>query len=67
MLVGGIVVEDGVDELTGRHRGLDPIEQTDELLVAMSRHALTNHGAIEDIERGPVAVRRRATRCWVRL
>jgi len=36
MLVGGIVVEDGVDELTGRHRGLDPIEETDELLVAMS-------------------------------
>jgi len=46
---------------------VDPIEETDELLVAMSRHALTNHGAIEDIERGPVAVRRRATRCWVRL
>jgi hypothetical protein len=52
MLVGGVVVKDGVDELAGRHGGLDPVEETDELLVAMLRQALTDHGAVEDIERG---------------
>ena len=52
MLVSGRIVEDSVDELAGRHGGLDAVEETDELLVAMARHALTDHGAVEDIERG---------------
>src|SRR5215471_10045671 len=52
MLVGGIVVEDGMDQLAGRYDRFDPVEETGELLVAMSRHALTNNGAVEDIERG---------------
>ena len=51
MLVGGIVVEDRMDQLAGRHGGLDPVEETDELLMAMPRHALTNHRAVEDVER----------------
>ena len=33
MLVGGIVVEDGMDEFASRHGGLDAVEETDELLV----------------------------------
>jgi hypothetical protein len=40
VLVSGIVVEDGVNELAGRHGGLDAVEETDEFLVAMTRHAL---------------------------
>ena len=35
VLVGGVVVENAVDQLTGGHRGLDRIEETDELLVPM--------------------------------
>jgi hypothetical protein len=31
MLVGSIIVEDRVNELVGRHRGLDPVQKTDEL------------------------------------
>ena len=52
MLVGGVVVEDGVNQLAGRYGGLDPIEEPDELLVAMSCHTLTDHRAVEDIECG---------------
>ena len=52
VLGGGIIVEDGVDQLAGRHGGLDPIEKADELLVAVPCHALADHGAVEDIERG---------------
>jgi len=51
VLVGGIVIEDGVDQLAGGHGGLDPVEETDEFLVAMARHALADHCAVEDIQR----------------
>jgi hypothetical protein len=61
MLVGGIVVGDGVDDLAGRHRRLDGIEEADELLVAVALHASAEHGAIENVEgceqrRGDVAL-----------
>jgi hypothetical protein len=46
VFVSGIVVEDRVDKLAGRHGGLDPAEET------MARHALPDHRAVEDIERG---------------
>ena len=52
MLVGGLVVEDGMDEFAGGHGGLDPVEEADELLVPVSGHALADHRAIEDIQRG---------------
>ena len=38
VLVGGVVVEDGVDVAVGRHRALDGVEEADELLVAMPGH-----------------------------
>ena len=50
MLVGGIVVEDGMDQLARRPGGLDPVEEADELLMAVPRHALADHGAVEDVE-----------------
>ena len=52
MLVGGVVVEDGVDQLAGRHGALDGIEEADELLVAVPRHALADDAAVEHVERG---------------
>ena len=36
VLVRGVVVEDGVDRLAGRHRGLDGVEEADELLMAVA-------------------------------
>ena len=52
MLVGGVVVEDDVDHLAGRHRGLDSIQEPDELLVAVALHVAADDGAVEDVERG---------------
>ena len=51
MLVGGVVVEDRVHQLSGRHGGLDAVQKADELLVAMPRHALADHCAVQHIER----------------
>ena len=39
MLVGCVIVDDDVDDLAGRHLGLDGIEEADELLMAMALHA----------------------------
>ena len=36
VLVGGVVVEDHVNQLAGRHGGLDGVEEAHELLVAVS-------------------------------
>ena len=60
MFVNGVVVENDVDELAGRDNGLDPIEEADEFLMAVARHALVDDRAIEDIERREQ--RRRAPR-----
>ena len=48
-IVGGDVVEDGVDRLAGRDGDLDGVEETDELPVAMTLHATAEHGAIQDV------------------
>ena len=50
MLVGRIVVDDGVDHLSHGDLRLDRIEEADELLVAMALHVAANDGAIEDVE-----------------
>ena len=52
MLVGGIVVEDDVDQLAGRDRRARRVEEADELLVAMALHAAADHLAVEHVERG---------------
>ncbi len=38
MLVGGIIVEDDVDGLVGRHFGIDGVEKADEFLVPAALH-----------------------------
>jgi hypothetical protein len=59
VLVGAVVVEDAVDELAGRHRRLDRVQEAQELLVAVALHAPAQHRAVEHVERreqarGPV-------------
>jgi hypothetical protein len=51
LFVGGIVVDDGVDDFSGRHGALDGVEEANELLVAMPSHAASDHGSVEDVER----------------
>ena len=51
MLVDGIIVEDRVNELSRWHRGLDPVQEAEEFLMAMARHALPDDRAVENIER----------------
>jgi hypothetical protein len=52
VLVGGVGVGDGTDDLTGRGSALDGVEEATEFLVSVARHAAADHGAVEDVERG---------------
>ena len=49
MLVGGVIVEDGVDGFAGGNLALDGIEKADELLVAMALHVAADHSSVEDV------------------
>lgn len=51
VLVGGAVVDHGVDQLARGHLALDRVEEADELLVAVALHAPADHGAVEHVER----------------
>ena len=51
MLMGGVVVDDGVVASYG-NLFLDNIEETDELLMAMALHVAADHLAVEDVHRG---------------
>jgi hypothetical protein len=50
MLVGCVVVDDGVDFLSRRHLRLDGIEEADELLVPVALHIAADDGPIENVE-----------------
>ena len=73
MLVGGIVVDDGVDHFSHRNLRLDRVEEADELLVAMALHVAADDGAVEDVEGGEqrggavtfVVVRHRPGAAWL--
>ena len=41
-----------MDDLAGPDRALDGVEELDELLVGVARHAAADHGAVEDVEGG---------------
>ncbi len=45
-----------MDQLAGGHVALDPVEEMDEFLMAVTLHALTDHGAIQDVEGGEQVV-----------
>jgi hypothetical protein len=51
MLVGGIVVDDSLDDPAGWHCPLDGIEGVDELLAPVALHAAADHGAFQYIQR----------------
>ncbi len=51
MVVRGVIVDDGVDDLADGNSSLHGVEETDELLMAMLVHAAPDHGSIEDVER----------------
>ena len=50
VLVGGVIVRNGVDDLAGRNRPLHSVEKFDEFLVGVLGHAAANHRAVEDVE-----------------
>jgi len=52
VLVGGVVVGNGVDELARWNGPLDGIQKLDELLVGMLGHAAPDNGAVQDVEGG---------------
>jgi hypothetical protein len=52
VLVSGVIVEDDVDELSGRHLRLDRIQEADELLMPVALHATADDLAFENIESG---------------
>jgi hypothetical protein len=47
LLLGGVVVEDGVDELAGKHRRLNSVEEVDESLMPIARHARAEYPAVQ--------------------
>ena len=51
-LVGGVAAEDGVNDLDGQLGPFDGVEELDELLVPVLRHATADDGTTEDVERG---------------
>ena len=50
--VGCVVVGDEVDDLAERCLGLDGVQETDELLMAVALHTATDHLAFEHVEGG---------------
>jgi len=51
VLVRGVIVEDGVDDLAGRRGALDGGEEADELLMPMLRHAAADDRSCENVQR----------------
>ena len=52
MLVSGIVIGNGVDQLAYWHAGLNGVEEADELLMPMALHAAADHRAVQHVEGG---------------
>lgn len=48
VLVATVVVEHHVDHLAQRDRGLDGVEETDEVTVTMALNAAAEHRAVQD-------------------
>ena len=52
MLVGGVVVDDGVNRLASRDLALDGVEEADELLMSVALHAAADDITLQDVEGG---------------
>jgi hypothetical protein len=53
MLVGGVVVEDDVDHLAGRHLGLDRVQEAHD---GGALRVAADDGPVEDVDRRPPSV-----------
>ena len=51
MLVRRIIVDNSVDGLASRNIALDAVEKSDELLVAMALHILSDDSSIQNVQR----------------
>lgn len=49
--MGGIVVEDGMDNLAGRHGALDGSEEANEFAMPVLRHTAAEDGAVKHVDR----------------
>ncbi len=52
VLVDGVVVQDGVDDLASRNLRLDGVQEADELLMAVALHAVADDLALQHVECG---------------
>lgn len=52
VLMGGIVIQYDMDDLTRWNFPLDPIEEADELLMTMAGHVLADDRAFQNVQRG---------------
>ena len=52
VFVGRVIVHDKMQIEMERRLGIDPVEETNEFLVSMTRHAVADHFAIEQAQRG---------------
>src|SRR4029078_8416266 len=52
MLVGCVIVDNGVDQLASGDRAFDGVEEADELLVSVPMHAWAVLHAVEHVEGG---------------
>src|ERR1700716_1775305 len=52
MPVRGVVVDDQMQLRSGRGLAVDLVEETDEFLMPMTRHALADHLALQHVKRG---------------
>src|SRR5437764_13167296 len=52
VLVGGVVVQDHVDQLAGWHLGFDGVEEAYEFLMPVALHAASDDTACQHVERG---------------
>src|ERR1700730_8232316 len=52
MFVGGVIVDDGVNELAAWHGAVHRVEKSDELLMPMLVHATPDHDSVEDVQGG---------------
>lgn len=53
MFVGGVIVEDDMDDLADRHGGLDSVQEPDELLVPVAPHDLVRADAVRRQQHDP--------------
>ena len=52
MLVRCVVVEDEMDDFSGRNLGVDGVQKADELLMTVPLHVAADDGSVEHVEGG---------------